>query len=61
MDARIGPDGLVRDVKVLGPAHPDLAKAAMDAVWQWEFDSTLLNCVPVEVAMTVTVTFAVEK
>ena len=61
MDARIGPDGLVRDIKVLGPAQPDLAKAAMDAVWQWEFDSTLLNCVPVEVAMTVTVTFTVEK
>ncbi len=61
MDARIGQDGLVRDIKVLGPAQPDLAKAAMDAVWQWEFDSTLLNCVPVEVAMTVTVTFAVEK
>jgi beta-lactamase regulating signal transducer with metallopeptidase domain len=61
MDARIGPDGLVRDIKVLGPAHPDLAKAAVEAVWQWEFDSTLLNCVPVEVAMTVTVNFAVEK
>jgi len=61
MDARIGQDGLVRDIRVLGPAHPDLAKAAMEAVWQWEFDSTLLNCVPVEVAMTVTVTFAVEK
>jgi beta-lactamase regulating signal transducer with metallopeptidase domain len=61
MDARIGQDGLVRDIKVLGPAQPDLAKAAMDAVWQWEFDSTLLNCVPVEVAMTVTVTFTVEK
>ena len=61
MDARIGPDGLVRDIKVLQPAQPDLAKAAMDAVWQWEFDSTLLNCVPVEVAMTVTVTFAVEN
>jgi beta-lactamase regulating signal transducer with metallopeptidase domain len=61
MDARIGQDGLVRDIKVLGPAHPDLAKAAMDAVWQWEFDSTLLNCVPVEVAMTVTVTFTVAK
>ncbi len=33
----------------------------MDAVWQWEFDSTLLNCVPVDVGMTVTVNFAVEK
>lgn len=61
LDARIGPDGLVREVKVLRPGHPDLAQAAVEAVRQWEFDSTLLNCVPVEVGMTVTVNFAVEK
>ena len=61
LDARIGPDGFVRDVKVLEPANPDLAQAAVEAVRQWEFDGTLLNCVPVEVAMTVTVDFAVEK
>ena len=61
LDARIGPDGFVRDVKVLGAREPDLAQAAVEAVRQWEFDSTLLNCVPVEVAMTVTVNFAVEK
>ena len=61
LDARIGPDGFVQDVKVLGPANPALAQAAVEAVRQWEFDSTLLNCVPVEVAMTVTVNFAVEK
>jgi hypothetical protein len=42
-------------------SHPDLVQAAIDAVRQWEFDSTLLNCVPVEVAMTVNVSFAVEK
>jgi len=61
MDARIGPDGFVRHVEVLEPAHPDLAQSAVEAVRQWEFDSTLLNCVPVEVAMMVTVSFAVEK
>jgi protein TonB len=61
LDARIGPDGFVRDVKVLRSVHPDLDQAAIEAVRGWEFDSTLLNCVPVEVAMTVTVNFAVEK
>jgi TonB family protein len=61
LDARIGPDGFVRDVRVLRSVHPDLDQAAVDAVRGWEFDSTLLNCVPVEVAMTVTVTFNVEK
>jgi TonB family protein len=61
LDARIGPDGFVRDVSVVKASHPDLVQAAIDAVRQWEFDSTLLNCVPVEVAMTVNVSFAVEK
>jgi TonB family protein len=61
LDTRIGPDGSVVDVRVVGEAHPDLAQAAIDAIRQWEFDSTLLNCVPVEVPMRATFTFAVEK
>jgi TonB family protein len=61
LDTRIGPDGSVVDVRVVGEAHPDLAQSAIDAVRQWEFDSTLLNCVPIEVPMRVTVSFAVEK
>jgi TonB family protein len=61
LDTRIGLDGSVVDVRVVGEAHPDLAQAAIDAIRQWEFDSTLLNCVPVEVPMRATVTFSVEK
>jgi TonB family protein len=60
LEAIIAADGTVRDVNVAGPAHPDFASAALDAVRQWEFTETLLNCTPVEVAMRVTVHFDVE-
>jgi TonB family protein len=56
--ATIGTDGLVTDAKSVDPAvDPTLVQAAIDAVRQWEFDGTLLNCVPVEVEMTVSVGF----
>jgi beta-lactamase regulating signal transducer with metallopeptidase domain len=57
LEARIGPDGFVNDVKVIGSPNPAFASAASEAVRQWEFDSTLLNCVPVDVMMTVNVMF----
>jgi TonB family protein len=55
--AVIGTDGLVSDVQVVSSAHPDLDSAAMEAVRQWQFDGTLLNCQPVEVVMNVTINF----
>jgi TonB family protein len=61
LQARIGPDGNVADVQVAETPHPDLGTAAMDAVRQWQFTPTLLNCVPVGVSMNVTVTFQLEK
>lgn len=61
LDAIIGVDGLVTSIRVLGAAvHPDFAQAAADAVGQWRFTPTLLNGVPVEVVMKVTVNFAIE-
>jgi TonB family protein len=60
LQARIGPDGTVPDVQVVNTVHPDLAGAAIEAVRQWEFTPTLLNCVPVDVNMRVTLTFRVE-
>ena len=58
--AMIATDGSVNDVDVVPPAHPAFAAAAVDAVRQWEFDETLLNCAPTEVLMRVTVTFRQE-
>jgi len=57
LQARIGIDGFVKEVRSMSPVEPNLANAAMAAVGQWQFTPTLLNCVPVEVTMTVTVNF----
>jgi beta-lactamase regulating signal transducer with metallopeptidase domain len=58
LEAVIGPDGLVVDVKVLRTPAPELSLSAENAVRQWEFTPTLLNCVAVPVIMTVTVNFS---
>jgi beta-lactamase regulating signal transducer with metallopeptidase domain len=55
--ATIGTDGSVIDVQVVKADRPELVPAAVDAVRQWEFDSTLLNCVPIEVQMNVSISF----
>lgn len=57
MDAVIGLDGLVQETKVTNDAPASLAQAAVDAVRQWEFSPTLLNCEAVPVRMSVSVSF----
>src|SRR6185503_6456364 len=59
IEATIGPDGSVKDAKVLR-SIPLLDQAALDAVRQWQFTPTLLNGVPVPVIMTVTVQFTLQ-
>jgi protein TonB len=56
LDAVIGEDGSVANVRVLR-SIPLLDRAAADAVRQWRFTPTLLNGKPVSVIMTVTVSF----
>ena len=55
--ARIGVDGYIADIDVVGDAHPDLAQSAVAAVREWRYTETLLNCAPVDVMMDVTVNF----
>jgi TonB family protein len=57
LHAVIDVDGFMRDVQVLRTPDSNLAGAAADAVSQWRFDATRLNCVPVETGATVTVNF----
>jgi TonB family protein len=57
IDATIAADGTVRDMRVLRSV-PLLEQAALDAVRMWQYSPTLLNGRPVEVVMTVTVTFS---
>lgn len=56
LDAIIGVNGTIQQVRVLRPA-PLLEAAAIDAVRQWRYTPTLLNGTPVPVVMTVTVSF----
>ena len=56
IEAIIGKDGSVKEARVLRPV-PMLDQAALDAVRKWKYSPTLLNGQPVEVVMTVTVTF----
>lgn len=58
MEVLIGIDGRVASVRARSAqVHPELARAAVDAVRQWRFSPTLLNGVAVEVSMTVAVQF----
>ena len=56
--ATVGTDGLVRDINVVKSVHPGLDSAAVEAVRQWQFDGTLLNCTPVEVVFNTTLNFS---
>jgi TonB family protein len=56
LDARIGKDGRVQEVRVVqGPAA--LRRAAADAVRQWVYQPWLLNGEPQELHTTVVVRF----
>jgi TonB family protein len=57
MNAVIGIDGNIQDVRAVTSPHPDLESAAIEAVRQWQWTPTLLNCVPIEVPITVTTKF----
>ena len=59
LTARLNTDGTIGSLELdaNNEAKPEFVNAAMDAVRQWEFDETLLNCVPVEVTMRVMVRF----
>jgi beta-lactamase regulating signal transducer with metallopeptidase domain len=61
LDAVIGVDGFVKDVQPRDGANPAFAEALITAVRQWQFDSTLLNCVPVEPVITITGTFLPQR
>jgi protein TonB len=56
LDALIGKDGTVKNLKVV-KGHPVLAKAALDAVKQWRYKPYLLNEQPVEVETQIIVNF----
>ncbi len=56
LDATIGEDGKVRELKVLD-GHPVLARAAVDAVRQWRYRPYMLNGKPITMQEQITVSF----
>jgi TonB family protein len=60
MTAVIGKDGSVQSLE-LESGHPLLAEAAMDAVKNWVYQTTLLNGNPVEVQTTIDVNFTLSQ
>jgi protein TonB len=56
LQAIIGIDGAIKDLKVLS-GHPFLAQAAIDAVKTWRYQPTLLNSEPVDVLTEIDVKF----
>jgi protein TonB len=58
--AVIGRDGRIANLRVI-TGHPMLVPAAVDAVRQWEYQPTLLNGDPVEVATEIDVNFTLGR
>ena len=60
VEAHVGVDGRVRSVRVLR-GHPLLGEAAMEAARQRRYQPLLLNGVPTEFVLTLTMTFQLTK
>lgn len=56
LEAKVGKDGSVTEIKVLS-GHPVLAKAAVEAVTQWRYQPGLLNGQPVEMPTEINLNF----
>jgi beta-lactamase regulating signal transducer with metallopeptidase domain len=57
LNGRIGLDGYINNIQTVGDAQPDLVNAAIEAVREWRFTQTMLNCTPVEVPLNMTIRF----
>ena len=60
LEASIGKDGAIQDLKVPG-GHPLLVKAALEAVRRWRYQPTMLNGEPVDVLTEINVSFTLAE
>jgi TonB family protein len=61
LDAIIGKDGTVENIKVQQSLREDCDRAAIDAVRQWKYEPVMLNGEPTEVETSITVTFSLKQ
>jgi TonB family protein len=57
LDAIIGTDGSMQEIRIKQPAGMGLDEAAIEAVQQWKYSPTMLMGVPVEVETVIKVVF----
>ena len=57
LKTKVASSGSVSDVEVVSATHDEFAQSAIEAVKQWEFLATLLNCDPIDTPMKVTVNY----
>ena len=60
LQATIGKDGSIQNLEVIS-GHPLLVPAALEAVRQWVYETTLLNGNPVEVVTQIDVNFTLSQ
>jgi len=56
LECVVGTDGRIKDVRVVS-GNPLLVNAARDAVWQWVYEGSQLNGVPIEIVAQISVNF----
>ena len=61
LDAVVGKDGSVENLKVAKSLRDDCDQAAIDAVRQWKFQPVLLNGNPIEVKTTIHINYSLKK
>jgi protein TonB len=61
LEAIIGVDGAVRDVRVLRGVHPLLDPAALEAVRRWRYAAATVGRRPVAVYLQVVITFSLRN
>jgi TonB family protein len=60
LEGRIGTDGFVKDLRVVGRSDGDFVNAAVEAISQWQFTATQLDGVPVETNIRITTRFVMQ-
>ena len=58
LDARIGTDGFVADMRIIAASHPDFAEAVQEGLRQAQWEPARYRGILVEVPLELTVTFA---
>ena len=61
LDAIIGKDGSMENIKVIKSVREDLDQSAIDAVRQWKYQPYLLNGDPIEVETTINIIYTLAK